>query len=239
MEKGSYFVIESWMSRKLGLSGNFLSVYALIYGFSRDGQSCYYGTYSYIKELTGITSDKTVTNVLNYLVKHKFLIKEERYASTGKSNGYKANLDILSCKEEPKVQVESKPKVEVDENGFTEQAKMALGLIPMDESVDVYVPDEEVNCHYCLGESQNLCNDCIHGQLPSYNQILDDFGVKDGAERSAIFEFIRHCQLNGRMVTNDKLERLIIDLDMLYRNNVNSKVNHIHNAIDKGYFSIK
>lgn len=196
MNRADYVVIESWMISDLGLSGNYLLVYGLIYGFSRDGVSCFFGNYDYIKKHTGISSDKTVTNVLNYLVENGLLIKEERFTTTGKSNGYKAITEPKKC------------SVEEDVN-----------------------KDEELS----IAEEKSSKFE----PLPSYDDILTDFGVKDKRERKAYFDFITHCRLNSRTVTNDKLERLIVRLDRLYRDDINSKINALHTAIDKGYFDIK
>ena len=38
MNKNSYITIQSWMREELGLSGNELMTYAIVYGFSQDGE---------------------------------------------------------------------------------------------------------------------------------------------------------------------------------------------------------
>ena len=50
MKKGSYLTIQDWMVTDLHLKGNELLAYALIYGFSQDEQSCFYGSYQYVME---------------------------------------------------------------------------------------------------------------------------------------------------------------------------------------------
>ena len=40
----NYFVVHGWMRTKLNLKGNHLTIYALIYGFSQDGESEFRGT---------------------------------------------------------------------------------------------------------------------------------------------------------------------------------------------------
>ena len=44
--------IHGWMISRLGLSGTDLLVYAIIYGFSQDGESVFYGSRSYLTEWT-------------------------------------------------------------------------------------------------------------------------------------------------------------------------------------------
>lgn len=75
MGKTNYAVVEQWMTQKLNLSGNELLVYAVIYGFSQDGESKYYGSRRYIAEFLNI-SFATVDRVLLSLVKKGLIIKE-------------------------------------------------------------------------------------------------------------------------------------------------------------------
>ena len=95
MSVAEYVVIESWMVNDLGLCCNELLVYALVYGFTRDGVSRFYGSSTYIKKIIGIKSDKTVFSLLSILVKKGYLNKDDTYKKTGNSNGYYANTKIL------------------------------------------------------------------------------------------------------------------------------------------------
>ena len=74
-KKGNYVVIEKWMTRDLGLRGNELLVYAIIYGFSQDGESRYYGSRRYISEFLNM-SLSTVDRTLASLVSKNLIIKE-------------------------------------------------------------------------------------------------------------------------------------------------------------------
>lgn len=68
----------------------------------------------------------------------------------------------------------------------------------------------------------------------SYNDILDSFGV-NGEYRNAIFRFIKHLKANFDLILlNDRLEALIVRLDLTYREN-SEKVKAIDEAISKGY----
>ena len=85
----------------------------------------------------------------------------------------------------------------------------------------------------------NLANEQDSKKTYSYDDILNDFGVNDFLLRKSYIEFIRFCSLNGRKVTNDKLERLIVKLDLMYGNEDNLKIKALQEAIDKGYFDVK
>lgn len=72
----------------------------------------------------------------------------------------------------------------------------------------------------------------------SYDEIFEWNNI-GGELKRAFIEFIKHCNLNGRIVTNDKLWRLITRLDMTYRNDDIAKIASLTRAINKGYFDIK
>lgn len=72
------------MVTDLGLKGNELIVYALINGFTQDGESIFYGSLTYIQEFTGL-SRQGVINVLNSL-ETKNLIEKVTDKTT---NGYR------------------------------------------------------------------------------------------------------------------------------------------------------
>ena len=72
---GWHIVITEEM-RALGLSGNDLVVFALINGFSQDGQGCFYGSLSYICETCGIAR-RTAVYILQELVEKGLITKSE------------------------------------------------------------------------------------------------------------------------------------------------------------------
>ena len=75
LKSESHVTIQGWMCNEFGLKGNDLLVYALIYGFSQDGESCFYGGRKYIAETFNIslpTVDKALHNLLDsgYIIKY-------------------------------------------------------------------------------------------------------------------------------------------------------------------------
>ncbi|MBR0099443.1 MAG: helix-turn-helix domain-containing protein, partial [Treponema sp.] len=74
-EERDFFInIQGFMIRELKLKGNELIVYALIHGFTQDGQSYFYGSIKYIMESTNL-SKETVISVLQSLVKKNLIVK--------------------------------------------------------------------------------------------------------------------------------------------------------------------
>lgn len=104
-----------------------------------------------------------------------------------------------------------------------------LNFIERDESIDGGVRHLRLKSH---DVSQKL-----HPQRQSYEQIIVDFGVS-GILKGNLWEFIKHCQLNGRTLTNDKLMSIIVRLDMNYGSDETAKAQSLRRAIDKGYFDI-
>lgn len=88
-----YFQISGWMRNRLNLKGNELMVYAIIYGFSQDGESKYQGTRQYLSDLTGLSKD-TVSRILRSLCEKDYLKRNEVFINGITLNNYSANLEI-------------------------------------------------------------------------------------------------------------------------------------------------
>ena len=74
----AYYVVQGWMINELGLKGNALAVYAIIYGFSQDGETRYSGSSRYLSEWLGC-SKKTILTTLSNLVELGLLKKRTTY----------------------------------------------------------------------------------------------------------------------------------------------------------------
>lgn len=61
----AYIVIQDWMISDLQLKGNELLTYALIYGFSQDGESEFKGSLKYISEFLGVSKSTAQRNLEN------------------------------------------------------------------------------------------------------------------------------------------------------------------------------
>ena len=64
--RDNYIVVKGWMISELGLSGNELLVYAVIYGYSQDGENEYFGSLSKMSELLRLDR-RTIMRVLQRL----------------------------------------------------------------------------------------------------------------------------------------------------------------------------
>lgn len=93
MKNDNYFVVQGFMHKKLGLSGNDLIVYAIIYGFSQDGESLYRGGTKYITDNAGI-SKRAVYDVFSRLVDKGLIERVETVVNGIKFVNYKAKLPL-------------------------------------------------------------------------------------------------------------------------------------------------
>ena len=91
----NYYQIQGWMINRLGLKGIKLSVYAIIYGFSQDGENEYTGSLQYLCDFCGGVSKPTVINALKSLVEVNYIIRCEEIINGVHFNRYKANLPLL------------------------------------------------------------------------------------------------------------------------------------------------
>jgi hypothetical protein len=105
----TYFTVRSYMIRDLHLKGNELLVYAIIDGFSHDGQSKFVGGISYLCAMTSSTK----TNIIACLksLREKGLIDriEIKIGNIEKHSYFVTNLTKISGKQsEPEEEVSGK-----------------------------------------------------------------------------------------------------------------------------------
>ena len=89
MRKDGYVVVQPWMVTDYNLNGNKLLIYALIWGFSQDEQSCFYGSVSYIVEDFNL-SKRAVLNRLAELEKDGLIRKWTEPVNGRPTNRYAA-----------------------------------------------------------------------------------------------------------------------------------------------------
>ena len=80
MKEGSYITIQSWMRSELNLSGNELMAYALVFGFSQDGDTEFKGSMTYISDWLG-TSRQTAITTMKRLVEKGLVERKEEVIS--------------------------------------------------------------------------------------------------------------------------------------------------------------
>lgn len=69
IKSDGYLTIPFWMVKDLGLRGDELIIYAIIYGFSQDGTSHFKGTTRYLCAWTGKTKETVIKNLKSLRLK--------------------------------------------------------------------------------------------------------------------------------------------------------------------------
>ena len=95
----NFYTVQGWMRNKLGLRGNALDIYAIIYGFSQVSHQEFTASINYLCEWLGV-SRPTVINTLKDLVDSGLLTKESTELNGVIYNRYTAVVpDITGGKE--------------------------------------------------------------------------------------------------------------------------------------------
>lgn len=111
----AYIVIQDWMISDLQLKGNELLTYALIYGFSQDGESEFKGSLKYISKFLGVSKSTAQRNLEN-LANRGVIEKRVEEIS-----GVKFNRYIAHEKAEPPI---VKTSTGCSQNGYGGVVKM-------------------------------------------------------------------------------------------------------------------
>ncbi len=90
----NYYLVYGWMINRLKLKGVKLNLYAVIYGFSQDGDDEYTGTMKYLCDFCG-GSRTTVTKALKELVDEGLITRSEKVINSVVFVHYKVNLDMI------------------------------------------------------------------------------------------------------------------------------------------------
>ena len=85
----NYIHIPGWAVTRLGLKGNELLVYSIIYGFSQDGETRFTGGLQYLADWTNSTKQSCI-KCLKSLVEKGYIIKHEKIVNGVKFCEYQA-----------------------------------------------------------------------------------------------------------------------------------------------------
>lgn len=154
----------------------------------------------------------------------------------------KKDLDINLTKYE---NICKRNKENITKRWNTKNTSGKFGIPKNTKNTDNDNEDEDDNDIYILSKKERIEDNinikesaCVCEELESYETIFYDFGVSD-VLREELWEFIKHCQINHKTLTNDKLKNIIVRLDCAYKQDESEKVKSVHRAIMGGYFDIK
>ncbi len=128
------------------------------------------------------------------------------------------------------------------EKEWLEKFQPSSNQIPIDIDTDI---DKEVSKKVSRKEGRDIYKNksstgaCAHeeGEAPeTYDSIMEQYGI-EGAVRDATIEFIRHCQINKKTLTNDALKRILQSL-ITYPTD-EEKIKVLQRAVDEKKFTIQ
>lgn len=85
--------------------------------------------------------------------------------------------------------------------------------------------------------SQAADKDENQNERESYDDVMNDMALEQEV-KPIMWRFIKHCQLNGRTLTNDKLTDILYEMDK-QRLDSDEKIEALQAAINGGYFDIR
>lgn len=125
-----------------------------------------------------------------------------------------------------------------------EKFQPSSNQIPTDIDTDIDTDLQERKKEEDIYNNQQSAGAREGGHLKSYDSIMDDF-VVGPMTRAALGQFIQHCALNGKKITNNKLKDIILRLQegicyTEYGENCDKEQSdEVYRAINGGYFDIK
>lgn len=219
MKSNNYIQIQGWMVTRLELTGNYLLAYALIYGFSQDGQSEFTGSINYICKWLGC-SRNTAIKVLKELTDKNLIDKTQIEVNNVTFNKYSANL--TSAGSFDKGSAISAPPVQKVNGG---SAKSALGGSAIsapnnniyntndnNSDFDVFISEIGSSTHQMWRESFYMKFKLKPGSLSDLLQIFKiHLGIKDQSQPKNLRDFKEHfynwCNVQDRISKLDEFKK--------------------------------
>ena len=218
----NYIVIHGWFINRLGLKGTDLIVYAVLYGFSQDGESEFRGTVDYIADFTG-ASRRTVIRALQDLEEQGYVKRVERNYKEGKTNGYVCIL----------------PSSEETGGGVTKCHPPCDKMSPpvCQNVTPPFIIEDKINNNINNNkkESKKVDNKEDIYKRETYDEILTEYGFAPTVE-TAVKDFLKYLSLNKHTLTNDTFRRLLDNLSTYEDDEMYSA---IYKAIDNHKFMIQ
>ena len=119
MDKDYYINIQSFMVQDLKLSGNELLTYAIVYGFSQDGESLFLGSSKYVSYALGV-SRTTAIKALDSLTAKGLIIKIQEKINDVVFNRYKVSLQAIQKIDRGYTETVQGGYTETVQGGYTE-----------------------------------------------------------------------------------------------------------------------
>ena len=169
MENTDFVNIQGWMINELNLKGNELIIYALIYGFTKDGVSEFRGSRQYMADWTN-TSVRSVQNVVNSLVDKGMIEKNNHINKYGslEASGYKA-INVPKLSSEKNSLVEKKVHEGSEKSSSPLEKKVHEGSEKSSHNnIDNNIPNNIVDI-----KEKNIKKESVNSVIAEYTENKD------------------------------------------------------------------
>ncbi len=168
MENTDFVNIQGWMINELNLKGNELIIYALIYGFTKDGVSEFRGSRQYMADWTS-TSVRSVQNVVNSLVDKGMIEKNNHINKYGslETSGYKA-INVPKLSSEKNSLVEKKVHEGSEKSSLVEKKVHEGSEKSSHNNIDNNISNNIVNI-----KEKNIKKESVNSVIAEYTENKD------------------------------------------------------------------
>lgn len=232
LQSDNFIVIQGWMVTDLGLKGNDLMVYAIIYGFSHTEDNYFTGSLQYLADWLHVER-RNVTRNLKRLVDQNLLLKEEQYINGVKYCRYKAIRPTGCTQNENSVLTE----------GCSQNENTILKMST--NNIDIYTNTNNINNNNNTNKLDNIFN---NKEKKHKNTIAQDLEkavneyTTNEELRQALMEFIQmRKDLKSPIKTLNGFKRLLGTLNKL-ATKAEDKIKIVNQTLDhewKSFYELK
>lgn len=161
----NYIHISGWMISRLGLSGNSLLVYAIIYGFSQSEGNYFNGSLQYLADWTNSTKQGVLKNIKE-LVDCGYIIKYE----SSPTNIYCVNREVI----DEVNKVKEVNKVEEVLNKVESDVKQSLPNNKINNKNNKYIREKELtnNIEEIISYFNKVCDTKFRSSSKATRQLI-------------------------------------------------------------------
>lgn len=171
MQDSNYYQVSGWMINRLNLKGTELQIYAIIYGFSQDGESEFTGNIRYLCEWTSSTK-KTIITALKSLVEKNIIIKNTVDMNGVIFNRYKANLSIVNGEKEvnPQCKNYTTPSVKITPPQCKNYTDPSVKITPNN---NIYNTNDNKTDNTLFGKAESVSEE--QSKKPTDRELTEEF----------------------------------------------------------------
>lgn len=141
----NFFIVYKWMLNKLHLKGVALQIFAIIYGFDRDGEGSFTGSLKYLMDFTN-TSKNTVLKALKELMEKDYIKKTEKIVNGVRFCIYQVNTLLVQKLKQGSAETEqgegseiaAPPSIETEHNNINSNNISSICKEKVKAVIDLY-----------------------------------------------------------------------------------------------------